>query len=83
MLHMLYVLPPVLSCFFLSHNGLSAPHQGMDAVARRKVWDLILRVKEDRVMILTTHSMEEADVLGDRIGIMKEGRLICLGTSSR
>ena len=45
----------------------------MDPVSRRQVWDLIEKVKKGRVVILTTHSMEEADILGDRIGIMAEG----------
>lgn len=45
------------------------------------MWDLLARYKEDRVMILTTHYMDEADLLGDRIGIMSEGRLICCGSS--
>ena len=40
----------------------------MDPVSRRHVWDLIEKVKRDRVIILTTHSMEEADILGDMIG---------------
>jgi ABC-type multidrug transport system ATPase subunit len=62
---------------------LDEPTTGMDHVAARQVWDLIEKVKYDRVTVLTTHSMEEADVLGDRIGIMKEGKLICLGTSIR
>jgi ABC-type multidrug transport system ATPase subunit len=48
---------------------------------RRQVWDLISEVKRERVVVLTTHSMEEADVLGDRIGIIAAGQLRCLGTS--
>jgi ABC-type multidrug transport system ATPase subunit len=40
----------------------------MDPVARRQVWNLIEKVKRGRIIVLTTHSMEEADVLGDRIG---------------
>jgi ABC-type multidrug transport system ATPase subunit len=59
---------------------LDEPTTGMDPVSRRQVWDLIERVKHERITVLTTHSMEEADVLGDRIGIMKKGRFICLGT---
>ncbi len=62
---------------------LDEPTTGMDPISRRQVWDLIEKVKYDRVTVLTTHSMEEADVLGDRIGIMKEGKFICLGTSIR
>ncbi|KAF2073005.1 hypothetical protein CYY_005683 [Polysphondylium violaceum] len=60
---------------------LDEPTTGLDPVTRREVWNLIERCKRDRVIILTTHSMEEAEVLGDRIGIMKKGKLVCLGTS--
>jgi ABC-type multidrug transport system ATPase subunit len=60
---------------------LDEPTAGLDIQARRQMWDLLARYKEDRVMILTTHYMDEADLLGDRIGIMSEGRLICCGSS--
>jgi ABC-type multidrug transport system ATPase subunit len=74
---------------------LDEPTTGMDPVSRRQVWNLIERVKRDRVIVLTTHSMgkyfllcfvclifvEEADILGDRIAIMKQGRLEAIGTS--
>ena len=53
----------------------------MDPVSRRQAWDLIASVKPGRVVILTTHSMEEADVLGDQIGIIATGRLRCVGPS--
>ena len=55
----------------------------MDPIKRRHVWDIIENAKKDRAIILTTHSMEEADVLSDRIGIMAKGRLRCIGTSIR
>lgn len=55
----------------------------MDPITRRHVWDIIENAKRGRAIILTTHSMEEADVLGDRIGIMAKGRLCCIGTSIR
>jgi len=60
---------------------LDEPTTGMDPISRRAVWDLILKVKRSRVTVLTTHSMEEADVLGDRIGIMKQGKFIAMGTT--
>ncbi len=60
---------------------LDEPTSGMDASARRYIWDLLKSYKNDRVIILTTHFMDEADYLGDRIGIMGEGRLICSGSS--
>ncbi|KAK8703148.1 hypothetical protein V6N13_021477 [Hibiscus sabdariffa] len=62
---------------------LDEPTTGMDPISRRHVWDIIERAKRGRAIVLTTHSMEEADVLSDRIGIMVKGRLSCLGTSIR
>lgn len=55
---------------------------GMDPIARRHIWNVIESAKQGRSIILTTHSMEEADVLSDRIGIMVEGRLRCIGNST-
>eukprot|EP00052_Salpingoeca_macrocollata_P025254 m.229564 g.229564 ORF g.229564 m.229564 type:complete len:1857 (+) comp22401_c4_seq1:3439-9009(+) len=60
---------------------LDEPSSGMDPYKRRQTWDLLLRHKEGRTIILTTHFMDEADLLGDRIAILAEGRLKCLGTS--
>ena len=62
---------------------LDEPTTGMDPVSRRQVWNLIEKVKRGRVIVLTTHSMEEADVLGDVICIMKKGQLEAYGTSLR
>jgi len=62
---------------------LDEPTTGMDPINRRHVWDVIEAAKQDRCVVLTTHSMEEADILGDRIGIMAKGRLRCLGNSVR
>ncbi|CAI9112240.1 OLC1v1012659C1 [Oldenlandia corymbosa var. corymbosa] len=62
---------------------LDEPTTGMDPISRRHVWDIIENAKKGRAVILTTHSMEEADVLSDRIGIMAKGKLRCLGTSIR
>ncbi|KAL0355623.1 UNVERIFIED_CONTAM: ABC transporter A family member 2 [Sesamum radiatum] len=62
---------------------LDEPTTGMDPITRRHVWDVIERAKKGRAIILTTHSMEEADILSDRIGIMAKGRLHCIGTSIR
>eukprot|EP00850_Spirogloea_muscicola_P008456 SM000045S16201 [mRNA] locus=s45:178603:184208:+ [translate_table: standard] len=60
---------------------LDEPTTGMDPVTRRHVWDILESAKKGRAVVLTTHSMEEADVLGDRIAIMARGRVRCLGTS--
>ncbi|XP_024158019.1 ABC transporter A family member 2 [Rosa chinensis] len=62
---------------------LDEPTTGMDPITRRHVWDIIEDAKKGRAIVLTTHSMEEADILGDRIGIMAKGRLRCIGTSIR
>ena len=60
---------------------LDEPTSGMDIQARRALWDMLKRYKDGRIIILSTHYMDEADKLGDRIGIMSHGRLVCLGTS--
>lgn len=54
---------------------------GMDPLSRRKIWNLLEEKKKNRTIILTTHFMEEADILGDRIAIMSKGKLKVLGTS--
>ena len=59
---------------------LDEPTAGMDLSARRKLWNMLKKYKQDRIIILTTHYMDEADILGDRIGIMNEGELVCLGS---
>ena len=60
---------------------LDEPTTGMDPVNRRHVWSFLEKFKVNRTIVLTTHSMEEADVLGDRIAIMAHGRLRAIGTS--
>ncbi|ERN03831.1 hypothetical protein AMTRI_Chr05g73820 [Amborella trichopoda] len=62
---------------------LDEPTTGMDPITRRHVWDIIEDAKRGRAIVLTTHSMEEADILGDRIAIMARGKLRCIGTSIR
>ena len=57
------------------------PTSGMDLGARRNLWDMLKKYKNERILVLTTHYMDEADVLGDRIGIMAKGRMMCLGSS--
>jgi len=60
---------------------LDEPTAGMDLGARRGLWDMLKNYRRDRIIILTTHYMDEADVLGDRIGIMAQGQMMCLGSS--
>lgn len=60
---------------------LDEPTSGMDLGARRGLWDMLKAYKRDRIIVLTTHYMDEADVLGDRIGIMASGQLMCIGSS--
>ncbi|EGC30600.1 hypothetical protein DICPUDRAFT_41231 [Dictyostelium purpureum] len=54
---------------------------GMDPLSRRSVWDFLLKYKKGRTIILTTHFMDEADFLGDRISIISYGKLRCDGSS--
>jgi ATP-binding cassette subfamily A (ABC1) protein 3 len=60
---------------------LDEPTSGMDLTARRHMWDMLKNNKSGRIIILTTHYMEEADVLADRIAIMSHGKLRCCGSS--
>jgi len=60
---------------------LDEPTSGMDPYSRRYTWDLLQRSRKGRVILLTTHFMDEADILGDRIAIMTEGELKCCGSS--
>lgn len=59
---------------------LDEPTTGMDPVSRRDVWNLVQKLKKDKVVILTTHAMEEADILSDRIAVVCDGKLKCIGT---
>ena len=62
---------------------LDEPTTGMDPISRRQVWDVIEGAKSGRAIVLTTHSMEEADILGDSIAIMARGRVRAYGSSLR
>ena len=59
---------------------LDEPTTGLDPDTRNSIWRCISDVARGRAVLLTTHSMEEADALCDRIGIMANGKLRCLGT---
>lgn len=59
---------------------LDEPTLGLDVIARHDLWDVIRALKGKVTIILTTHYMEEAEALSDRIGIMKGGKLLAVGT---
>ena len=59
---------------------LDEPTLGLDVIARRELWKIIRKLKGKITIILTTHYMEEAEQLSDRIGIMSKGSLLCIGT---
>ena len=62
---------------------LDEPTLGLDVISRRELWHIIENLKGEITIILTTHYMEEAEILSDRIGIMNKGKLIELGTSKQ
>lgn len=59
---------------------LDEPTLGLDVLARSELWDVIRSLKKNVTIILTTHYMEEAQALSDRVGIMKDGKLIAVGS---
>ena len=61
---------------------LDEPTSGMDPIAKKSLWNFLKGYQENKIILLTTHSLEEAEYLGDRIGIMSDGNFICCGTSS-
>ncbi|KAL4454193.1 hypothetical protein ABPG74_012150 [Tetrahymena malaccensis] len=60
---------------------LDEPTSGMDVSARRHIWDMLKNYKSSKIIILTTHFMDEADYLGDRIGIISDGKIKCIGSN--
>ncbi|WAR23494.1 ABCA1-like protein [Mya arenaria] len=73
-----------LSVAFMGNSKtviLDEPTAGVDPYARRDIWQLLLKLKKGRTIILSTHQMDEADVLGDRIAIISQGQLCCVGSS--
>ena len=59
---------------------LDEPTSGMDITSRRNLWNVLKRCLNGKIIILTTHYMEEASVLGNRIGILSEGNIKCIGS---
>ncbi|XP_068612159.1 LOW QUALITY PROTEIN: phospholipid-transporting ATPase ABCA1-like [Brachionichthys hirsutus] len=60
---------------------LDEPTAGVDPYSRRGIWELLLKYKQGRTIILSTHHMDEADILGDRISIISHGKMRCCGSS--
>ena len=60
---------------------LDEPTLGLDVIARHELWEIIRTLKGSVTVILTTHYMEEAEALSDRIGIMRDGVLLAVGTA--
>jgi ABC-2 type transport system ATP-binding protein len=60
---------------------LDEPTLGLDVIARRELWDTVRALRGRVTVILTTHYMEEAEALSDRIGILKDGSLLAVGTA--
>ncbi|CAF4081680.1 unnamed protein product [Rotaria sordida] len=60
---------------------LDEPTAGVDPYARRAIWEVLLKLKRGRTILLSTHHMDEANVLGDRIATISNGQLKCCGTS--
>ncbi|XP_040393590.1 phospholipid-transporting ATPase ABCA7 isoform X3 [Cygnus olor] len=59
---------------------LDEPTAGVDPYSRRSIWELLLKYRKGRTIILSTHYMDEAELLGDRIAIIAQGRLRCCGS---
>ncbi|KAJ6808420.1 ABC transporter A family member 7-like isoform X1 [Iris pallida] len=61
---------------------MDEPSTGLDPASRNDLWNVVTQAKRNRAIILTTHSMEEAEVLCDRLGIFVDGRLQCIGNAN-
>lgn len=73
-----------MACAFIGGSKvilLDEPTSGLDVSARRHLWNMLKKYKKDKIIILTTHFMDEADYLGDRIGVMGDGKLLTCGSS--
>ncbi|XP_054168189.1 phospholipid-transporting ATPase ABCA1-like [Oppia nitens] len=59
---------------------LDEPTASVDPVARRSIWDLIVQQKQSRTVLLTTHHMDEAEILSDEVAVIHRGKLLCIGS---
>lgn len=60
---------------------LDEPTSGMDPVSRKKIWDILIQLKnEGKCLVLTTHHLDEAEILSERIAIMAKGKLLTIGS---
>ncbi len=65
----------------IGNCGTDEPTSGVDPSSRRALWSILSKYKKGRAMLLTTHFMDEADLLSDSVAIMAQGRLQCWGPS--
>lgn len=72
---------PILKYSLSFQCFVAEPTAGLDPYNRRTIWDMIIAAKSGRSIILTTHFLDEADILSDRIGIIKDGKLLTCGSS--
>ena len=59
---------------------LDEPTSGVDPYARKQIWEFLSKQRSDRTIMLSTHHMDEAEALGDRIAIISQGSLLCCGS---
>ncbi|PRP74937.1 hypothetical protein PROFUN_15829 [Planoprotostelium fungivorum] len=74
------ILVTLFKLKFGAHTRQDEPTTGLDPDTRRSIWDMVQSQREGRAIILTTHNMEEADVLSSRIAIVSRGNLVCIGS---
>lgn len=62
---------------------MDEPSTGLDPASRNELWNVVMKAKRDRAILLTTHSMEEAEHLCDRLGIFVDGSMQCVGNAKQ
>jgi ATP-binding cassette, subfamily A (ABC1), member 3 len=62
---------------------LDEPTSGMDPVSRKTIWEILVQLKQDgKCLVLTTHHLDEAEVLSERIAVMARGKLLTVGSTN-